>query len=237
MLCKLCGQENDLKDSHIIPEFIYTTLYDEKHRFHVISTNKAKKNTLLQKGVREFLLCTNCETLLSKNERYVNLVFSGKIPVKSSKEGKLIHIEGLDYSKFKLFALSILWKAGVSSLPMFEQVQLGPHEKIIRKMVASNDAGQRHEYPFILSPVFHEEELQSSMIIQPTWTRLDGHYAYRFVFGGLAWIFLVSNHRAPPVLLNASISEEGVLTMIESDVSDMRFIVDMAVELKNTGKL
>lgn len=237
MVCKLCGQEDDLMDSHIIPEFIYGSLYDEKHRFHVISTSKEKNNTFLQKGVREFLLCSDCEILLSKNERYVSSVFSGKTPVKSYKEGRLIHIEGLDYTKFKLFALSILWRAGVSSLSMFEQIQLGPHENIIRKMIASNDAGKRHEYPFILSPVFHEGKLQSSMIIQPTWTRLDGHYAYRFVFGGLAWVFLVSRHRTPPEILNASISEEGTLTMIEWDVSDMRFIVDMAVELKSKGKL
>lgn len=237
MTCKLCKKDRELKNSHIIPEFIYSALYDDKHRFHVISVNEDEKEKLPQKGVRERLLCAECEQLLSRNERYVSLLLAGSYPVKSRKKGRIIHLEGVDYSKFKLFSLSILWRAGVSSREVFSQVKLGPHEKILRQMVLASDPGEQHSYPFLLSPIVHEKELQKALIVQPTWTRLDNHYAYRFVFGGLAWIYLVSSHRAPKVVLDASIDELGNLTMIECELSDMKFIVHMVQELVKLGKL
>jgi hypothetical protein len=40
-------------------------------------------------------------------------------------------IRGLDYSTFKLFHLSVLWRASVSSGPDFASVRLGVHEERI----------------------------------------------------------------------------------------------------------
>ena len=237
MTCKLCKKEKDLRQSHIIPEFMYTSLYDEKHRFHEISTDKNKKNRLPQKGVRERLLCNDCEQQLSKHETYASLVFNGGYSLKIRNEGRLIHLEGLEYSKFKLFALSILWRAGVSNLDVFSQIKLGPHEEILRKMVLNNDPGADDIYPFILSPIVHEKSVQEALIVKPTWTRLGNHYAYRFVFGGIAWVFVVSSHQAPKEVIGASISKEGKITMLPWALSDMKFIVKMAQELTQSGKL
>lgn len=55
-------------------------------------------------------------------------MLSGHAKITRKREGKLVHLTGLEYSPFKLFALSVLWRAGVSSLKDFEQVSLGPHE-------------------------------------------------------------------------------------------------------------
>ena len=39
--CKLCLKENvKLCESHIIPEFFYIPLYDETHRYRILSTMK-----------------------------------------------------------------------------------------------------------------------------------------------------------------------------------------------------
>jgi hypothetical protein len=35
--CALCRQERPLRKSHVIPEFMFGPLYDEKHRFYGIS--------------------------------------------------------------------------------------------------------------------------------------------------------------------------------------------------------
>ncbi|MDP1680876.1 MAG: hypothetical protein Q8L39_03765 [Burkholderiales bacterium] len=167
----------------------------------------------------------------------MSLVFSGAIPVKASRNGRLIHVEGLEYAKFKLFALSVLWRAGVSALPLFAQVKLGAHEEVLRLMVLNNDPGPPEKYPFILAPVLHEGELQSDMIIQPSWARLAGYYSYRFVFGGLAWVFVVSKHRPPPAIVSAAISRTGEITMLETEVANMPFVVNLARKLSENGKL
>lgn len=59
--CKLCQKERELKYSHIIPEYFYTPIYDENHRFMEISPQSEKLVKFNQKGVREFLLCKDCE--------------------------------------------------------------------------------------------------------------------------------------------------------------------------------
>lgn len=235
--CRLCQNERPLKNSHIIPEFIYAPLYDDKHRFHVLSKLETSGPAKLQKGIREPLLCEECEATLSKYERYMSLILSGQIQVSSHRTDKLVIIEGLDYKQFRLFGLSVLWRASVSSLSFFDQVSLGPHEEILRRMILAADAGKRDKYPFVLAPVVHEEKLQTDLIMQPTWTRADGHYGYRFVFGGLAWIFLVSSHPPPHLLANAAVSEKGRTVMLISDIGNMPFITEFAQELVQSGKL
>src|SRR5690606_40605054 len=121
MACRLCREEAPLKKSHIIPEFLYASMYDEKHRFHELSTSENKKNRFSQKGMREILLCGNCEQKLSKHERYASLLLGGGIPITYRPRGKFIKAEGLEYASFKLFGLSILWRASVSTLDVFNQ--------------------------------------------------------------------------------------------------------------------
>ncbi len=237
MTCKLCQKERELKKSHIIPEFIYSSLYDEKHRFHEISDDVKKKNKMPQKGIREKLLCSECEQHLSRYERYASLVLNGGFSLTVRNEGRLVHLGNIDYQKFKLFALSILWRAGVSDLSVFSQVKLGPHEEKLRIMILNDNPGTEHQYPFILSPIVHENEVQEALIVAPTWTRLENHYAYRFVFGGIAWVFVVSGHKAPKVVIDTSLNNQGELTMLPWELSDLRFITDMAQELAQQGKL
>ena len=89
--CRLCLKKKVLKNSHIIPEFIYSPLYDEKHRFHVLSNMNVSGPAKLQKGIREYLLCGECEGKLSKYERYMSLILSGGLEVKVSHNGCAFH--------------------------------------------------------------------------------------------------------------------------------------------------
>ena len=235
--CRLCLKKKVLKNSHIIPEFIYSPLYDEKHRFHVLSNMNVSGPAKLQKGIREYLLCGECEGKLSKYERYMSLILSGGLEVKASHNGRLVVLEGLDYKQFRLFGLSVLWRASVSSLKMFQQVRLGPHEDTMRKMILDENPGKPDRYPFMLAPIVHEGIVQTDLIMQPTWTRADGHYSYRFVFGGLAWVFVVSSHKPPFVVANAAISEEGRTIMLICDIERMPFITNFVQELAANGQL
>lgn len=237
MNCKLCSQDKALANSHILPEFVFKPLYDEKHRFHKISTDKFVKNSFLQKGVREHLLCHDCETILSKNEKYVSEVFNGIREVNLTNDDGAVKAAGLDYRKFKLLALSVLWRAGVSSLASFSAVSLGVHEPKLREMILSGNPGRVEEYPFILCPIIHDRELLSALILEPERVRLNGHIAYRFVFSGLVWIYIVSNHVLPSEILDASINEAGQLTMLPKNIRDLPFITAMAADLSKDRKL
>jgi hypothetical protein len=119
MLCPLCTHEGELVSSHIIPEFLYETLYDEKHRFHQLSLDPGQRNQFKQKGLREPLLCVPCEQMLSVSEQYMSKLLNGGVRAQVRHDGQYLHLSGLDYQKLKLFQLSVLWRAGVSNLPSF----------------------------------------------------------------------------------------------------------------------
>lgn len=237
MKCKLCNLEKDLMNSHIIPEFVFKPLYDSKHRFHRIVSDPAENSTYLQKGVRESLLCSECEGLLSKHEKYVSEVFGGKREILLTNVDGLVVAEGIDYAKFKLFALSVLWRAGVSSDPFFREVSLGSHEERLRTILLANKPGNCSDYPFLLTLMLHEEQLLSGLIMEPERKKLAGHNAYRFVFSGLVWVFVVSSHPIPNILQEAAINEAGQFKLLPKRVADLPFITGQASLLSSMGKL
>src|SRR5438876_12386276 len=98
MKCQLRGEDRKLVRSHIIPEFFYSALYDEKHVLHqhVRTTGEVK---FVQKGHREPLLCEDCEGLLNdRYEKYFKKAWydDGGLPkVPRFEQGA---ITGLDYA-------------------------------------------------------------------------------------------------------------------------------------------
>ncbi len=68
MPCRLCLRDRPLRNSHIASEFLYRELYDEKHRAFQADALKGGAPSLIQKGLREPLLCTDCERDL--NDRF-----------------------------------------------------------------------------------------------------------------------------------------------------------------------
>jgi hypothetical protein len=51
MKCRLCNSEGRVVSSHIIPEFLYKALYDDKHRFLQIPLAKRQREQFKQKGL------------------------------------------------------------------------------------------------------------------------------------------------------------------------------------------
>ena len=133
MKCKLCQQEKKLLNSHVIPEFFYRYTYSGTHKVSVVSTGKISKEFLnLQKGLREKLLCQDCEQLFSPWEKYVcETLFM--TPQKGKSNDHLIKIERLDYAKFKLFGFSLMWRASVSTNRFFRDIDLDSYEEVIRE--------------------------------------------------------------------------------------------------------
>jgi hypothetical protein len=153
-ICKLCGQPSELQNSHIIPEIFYDLIYDEKpRRFHVIQADPSKKIEYGQQGHREHLLCRECEGKFGKLEDYVKRTFidgkivDGKRP-QAAKMQDCIVLQNLEYKKFKLFLLSLLWRMSITTLDFFANVSLGQkHEEKIRKALLDEDPLQPEDYP------------------------------------------------------------------------------------------
>jgi hypothetical protein len=114
--CGLCRTKCPLRKSHVIPEFMFRALYDEKHRFWGISNIPTKPNRIFQKGPREKLLCDQCEQRLSRYELYASDVFFGNAAIEPVRTRTGLLFTGLLYKPLKLFFMSLLWRLGTTCL-------------------------------------------------------------------------------------------------------------------------
>src|SRR5512135_3883800 len=235
MPCALCKADAPLKNSHIIPEFLYRSLYDDKHRFHQISIEPERVNLYLQKGLREPLLCGQCEQRVSVWERHMSLVLAGGIGIGVRRVDNRLFLSQLDYKTLKLFQLSILWRASVSTLPAFAQVILGPHEERIRIRLLNEDPGITSSYGCITFILMHQDELLQGMIVAPTWARLLEQKAYRFVFGGLVFVYIVSSSKTSNVVSKHFLQQNGTAIVKLQQIHELRFLVDTVAKMHRLG--
>ena len=239
--CRLCHQSAVLRRSHIIPEFFYKPVYDEKHRARV-ADRRTGQFTFQQKGHREPLLCDRCEQLL--NDRYErpfkrSWFDDAKLP--RVPDFHLDAISGLDYGPFKLCLLSILWRASVSQQKTFEQVNLGPHEDPIRLMILMGDPGPPEKYPFATQILFIEEAetgdpyVVDALVALPVARRYEAHRGYVFMFGGCAWHFLVGSFLSE-AFRELALTQTGELPILWQNLAQIELVQDFMEQYLTDGQ-
>lgn len=222
--CALCLRDAILCDSHVIPEFVYKPLYSEKRRMvGLLATDDSLKRKYIQKGLREKLLCSKCEDLINTRYEQPSLSYWRKITavnkhphptlsmsiVSGGDLGpsvKLLRFRGFNYTQFKLFLLSVLWRSSVSSLPEFWQVKLGRHEESLRKMLLASDPGCQGKYPVWLCLVTN---VAHGGVAAPFKQKYNGHKTYQFQLGRIAALFTISKHIQSDPASSLALSESG----------------------------
>jgi hypothetical protein len=189
-VCRLCGRACLLRNSHIIPEFLYKGLYDDIHRALRITTNSGS-NRLLQKGIREHLLCGPCESGLGELERRVSEGWA----LPSQLTNRTYDLEIATYAELKLLFLSILWRASVSTLPAFSNVFLGDYETDVHQRLLNGDPGLSTDFPIsgrlLRSP---NDQCRFNCIATPALVNDNGLDGWLFVTDGLAWMCFPRNN-------------------------------------------
>jgi hypothetical protein len=218
-MCRLCGASEELSRSHILPEFIYKPLYDEKHRFSVLTAG-LESARYAQRGLYEKLLCRGCEQHVCRYEKYASEVMSGRLGHFYRREGDNIIIEDIDYASFKLFQLSVLWRASVSTLEFFRLVSLGPHEDRLRHMLLADDPGAPDGFGCVLTFARDGGQDASSTLFNPEPMRWAGRRMYRFFFAGALWLYHCDKRSPAPHLRKLFFQRDGVLKGLFGDLAE-----------------
>jgi hypothetical protein len=235
--CALCLAEDvRLKHSHILPEFTFKACYDENHKLIELSLREPKpgKKVPLQKGYREYLLCDDCEGKFSKLEDYAARVLSGTaIHVDGKGENPVLTVQ-VDYARFKLFGMSILWRMGISTRSEFDAVKLGPHAEHLRAALFTEDPLAQDKYPFFLIAVLWNGAFEPGWITTPYPNRSGGHQTYNLVIAGFHYTFYVSSHRAEAAVLVVAPDTGGILNL---PILPVRGIAYLAEYLARQGEV
>ena len=102
-----------------------------------------------------------------------------------------------NYSLLKLFALSVLWRASVSTRKEFEHVRLGPHESRILSMLKSGDAGDADSYGVIVARF---SNMPAPAILGPMPRRRENRNYYQLLLGPYVVYVKTDKQPSPPAL-------------------------------------
>lgn len=190
-LCKLCREDKELRESHYMPAALYPTNAKEL----IFTTQVATHTDRFE--VTQYLLCDHCEQRFSKyGESEVLRLVAAKLVSKKPHEFPLLELltakqpfhdsdglraysadtVGIDAEKFAYFALSLAWRASITSweLPGGQwttPIDIGAHQESLRAYL-------HEETPFpsdvaVIMTVCTDEETRRNWVI-PTRSPQEG---------------------------------------------------------------
>jgi hypothetical protein len=136
--CKLCGQTKPLIDAHIYPRAIALEVGGRGDLPRTYSVDGSEHPKRTPSGWYDSsILCAECDRdILGPFDQYgiefLRWSRGDSPPTGHSSLWMPRARPGTDARLLKLFALSLLWRAAVSSRPEFEKARLGPFEAAAR---------------------------------------------------------------------------------------------------------
>lgn len=228
-ICKLCLQEKELCNSHIIPEFMYNKIYNEKPRKFFLLKYNNKDSTLSkkrpeQKGIREYLLCSECEGKLSKYEIYGEEVIyakgkRNKAYIFSKQETpdlqfSLFHYKGLNYHRFRLFLLSILWRLIICKTfpcPHIDEVEVDR----LRKAIYNENPLEYDDFGCTIQAIFYsKDKLANRFMLQPYSDIKEGKLGIFMLIDGFLYSYFIDTKTSNDKLKATFLQSDGSMIML-----------------------
>ncbi|WP_221054205.1 hypothetical protein [Methylomonas koyamae] len=118
-ICRLCGLEKPLCNSHIEPKSFYRRMRNGRPQCVVVDVSEKPRAIRTNADYKQKLLCSDCEQFLSRN--FEN--DCTKLLVDTNKQletcSSVIFTE-FNYAQFYLFVFTIIWRASVSTLKEYD---------------------------------------------------------------------------------------------------------------------
>lgn len=195
-MCKLCGEESFLVQSHIIPRAFFGIEGGEPLK--LVSNVAGQFPRRAPNAVYDRIVCDRCEKGFSRYDNYAAKVLLRDVPSYKRIEyrGKLIALQGprADYTLLKLFLISVLWRAAVATHNFYTRVQIGPFQQRAKEMLLAGDPGNEREFATWWA-IFDTDIAPA--IMDPFRERYFGVTAYRFYFGKVLGYIKVDRQAVP----------------------------------------
>ena len=160
-ICKLCGKSGRLINSHIVPEFMYNPMFDasdnwfvEAGRFQTVGKKRQLFTYQITKGATEHLFCRDCDNqILGRLDDKAAPIINEIRRLSLDDDYAYLIVE---YTHFKLFLLSLLFRAAISSHYMFKNVRMNEDRvNQLRLMILSDNPGKYDDFACIVRVSTH----------------------------------------------------------------------------------
>ncbi|MDX5346877.1 MAG: hypothetical protein LPJ89_11290 [Hymenobacteraceae bacterium] len=205
---------------------MYKKLFSDEQKIAYVSDDFKSRSKLIHTGIYDsYILCHRCDNeLISSWETYASkLLYNGNF-----KKEEQIHVENrvghdgleyvnvknVNYKKFKLFLLSILWRAHVSKHPFFSEVNLGSSEQKLKRMLLEEKPGRECDFEIILIYPKTSSDIPDYIIAKPRIIRKNGNTFYVFVISEVIYLFNISAFNRQPVFSSVSVKESNELNVV-----------------------
>lgn len=181
MTCKLCDTTLTLFNkcnAHIFPASLLKLLTPGEYGSLKVVGTKMDRSKRTPIGLYDSkILCAECDNKIGVYDGYARRFVEKSILV-PHQSGVGWIVEGADQHKLKMFCISYLWRASITSLPEFGDVSLGfVHEERIQQMILNDTSGGKHDYTVSLQK-FSNNDGKFGGILFPARTRLVGLTSY-----------------------------------------------------------
>lgn len=220
---------------------MYRGLFNEKHFIAPVNLIDLKAKKLISTGFYDSnILCEKCDNQIIGNlESYSSIVIWGgrgnaesfpKIEGRlNQRNQKYLHLYDIDYTKFKLFLLSIIWRASISKQKIFENVNLGIHEVIIGKMIYENNPGKSNDYPVSMFVLNENKNSPTKMIANPIKVN---DLVYHFLINGFVINYKIEGNDDLEFYEQIMIKEDNTMDVYIFDEKDSQEFLDKYLKKK-----
>lgn len=227
--CKLCQQEMELRQSHILPEFLYQNLYDpQPKRFYTLTVNldnaEDSKKKIEQKGIREPLFCDTCEGLLSKYENYAAETIYAKnngnkaYIINRSQTPDLQYFlydyAGFSYKEFKIFLLSILYRIIICKTFNTPNISDGIEERL-RQAIHNETPLDFDDFGCLMQVIkYKKEHIAGGFILDPFLTENDNSKVLNILIDGFMYSFYLNSKNLSEEKKTFFLRQDGTMKIL-----------------------
>jgi hypothetical protein len=246
-ICKLCQLGKDLRRSHIVPEFMYQHLYDnDPKRFYTlkIDLEEMDKSTsrIEQKGIREYLLCDECEGKMGKYEDYAaetiyakrlgNETYITESSASPDHQYFVYYYAGFDYKSFKMFMMSILWRLLISKSFHTPEVPADTLEKLRAALFAENPLAY-DDFGCLVQVILYEEGMIAGKFILQPYVTGENQNIINVLIDGFMYSFYLDSKPLSDERKAVFVKPDGTMEIIGRIIFNDEFLLAQAMAMKN----
>lgn len=205
----------------MIPKAFFKELRLDGDAPWMVSTRAGEHKKRAPTGVYDnHIVCEQCEVRFGPwDQAAVETLIqrAGDQKPYFSKGELLAHVlRDYDYKKVKMFFISLLWRAGVSSQGFYASVSLGPFERQARQAILDENAGDSRFFSVFLgrwNASARQQNLAKAML-SPNKNRYGNAIGYRFYLSNYIAEIKCSNSRFPREMEHACLDPDRPLVLL-----------------------